>query len=634
MCGVSGIITNSSDRDWVLNRLYTMGDLQKHRGPDDRREMVFSARRRLVGFGFTRLSILDLETGMQPITCDYDGTAIVCNGQVYNYLELKQDVGCKKFVTRGDIEVALHAYRKNGADFLGQLNGMYAGAIFDPAKGQVLLFRDRFGIKPLYYTEHEGNFVFASEVRALLAGSMRPSSLNRSVLAKFFTYRYIPGQNTMFEGVKLVPPGSFLVYDLGDGSYTIRRYWEYLPGDIATMSADEATEAFYELFSDAVRIRLRSDVEMGCLVSGGIDSSAVASRTVEQNGPSKLFTVSFDEQPYNELPDVLRFMDENRERFHGCEHFTSRCGKDALDRLPEIVDALEEPLSLGAVLPTDQVCELAGNKLKVVITGEGADEIFAGYRKFLLEAAADEFGSAPVERRKQLGILYPELADYLSVRHADPAKRYIQSEILFNEHELEQLIGADTGDTSFPADALPGIGDGVHPVNTAIAFECRARLPDYVLLRLDKLSMRHSLETRTPFLDYRLAEFAAALPVCLKVDAGLDMEKVICRSVFARYGLLDRQTAFRKKQPFTIPLADWLSRPEQLPEWMQDIMLGDVVRDQGIVNPEFFKDRAGRVSSGGVGPNTLVSEADRVFSVIMFTVWYDRFISRKGVCGG
>ena len=627
MCGISGIISPTLAEEEVLRHLSRMGRLQRHRGPDDQREGVFSAGERRVGLGLVRLAILDLETGMQPIVCPQDGTAVVCNGQIYNHLELKQELADQTFLTRGDVEVVLQAYRRWGLDFLNVLNGMYAGAIYDPRNRRVVLFRDRFGIKPLYYTDDGHNFVFASEIKPLLAGSGRPAELNRSQLDAFFSYRYVPGEETMFSGVRRLPPGAFLVFDLDAGRYEIGRYWEYGRFlEEREISDEAARETFYHLFSDAVRIRLRSDVAVGALISSGIDSSAVAARAVDFYGPTRLFTIAFEEQGYNELSEVKSFLAADPRRFAGCEHLVRSCDRTMLGRLPGIVAALEEPISLGTVLPTDQVCELAGRHLKVVLTGEGADEIFGGYRKFLIEAAAAAYPGLDRRRQQRLEAIYPELGPYLAVRHQDPAERYIQSELLFDAATLGRLLGREARAPRFPEGAMPALDPAAHPVNTAIAFESRARLPDYVILRLDKLSMRHSLETRTPFLDYRLAEFAARLPMRLKVDIGVDVEKMICRQAYEHFGLLDRTTAWRRKQPFTIPLAQWLSEPERLPEVIQEIMRGDMVASQGVLDPAVFAAQAREITGDNIGPHTLVSRADRVLAMIVFTLWYDCFI--------
>lgn len=628
MCGVQGIITYSLSGDKIYRKLEDMGSLQRHRGPDDKRESVFPFQGGLLGFGFRRLSILDLETGMQPIISPADNTAIICNGQVYNYLELKADSPEMQYMTRGDIEVALNMYRKHGLDFLNKLNGMYAGAIFDPVRERVILFRDRFGIKPLYYTEWEDCFYFASEIKPLLKGSGCTVELNHKRLSTYFTYRYLPGSETMFSGIKRLPPGSYLEYDLRKKVYTVKRYWEYkLDHIIPGMNFDEASERFIQLFRDAVKIRMRSDVEVGTLLSGGIDSSAVSSQATFSKPDIRMFSISFREDKYNELPLIRRFISNNHERFKDTKHYTRLCGSETLDQLPEIVKSIEEPISLGTILPTDQVCRMAGDQVKVVLTGEGADEIFAGYRKFLLEMAASEYKNLSKAEQKELEEVYPELMPYMESRDENPAKRYIQSEALFSNHELKRLIGVDDADNSFPADALPRLSGREHPLNAALAMESRARLPDYVILRLDKLSMRHSLETRTPFLDFRLAEFAATLPVHFKANIKSHREKYICGNSFSRYGVLDNETAFRKKQPFTIPLADWLSDPSVLPDDIKEIMFGSTIKKQGVLDYNIFKEHIELISSEGVGPQTLVSEADRVFSIIIFCLWYDLFFS-------
>ena len=628
MCGVQGIITYSLSENEISKRLEGMGRLQAHRGPDDKKEAVFTFKTGFLGFGFRRLSILDLETGMQPIISPADKSAIICNGQIYNYLELKAENSEMVYLTKGDIEVALNMYRKYGLDFLQKLNGMYAGAIYDHVNSKIILFRDRFGIKPIYYTEWENNFFFSSEIKPLLKGSNRPVELNYERIPTYFTYRYLPGTETMFSGIKKLPPGSYLEYDLNEKKYNIKRYWEYkLDRIIPDMDFDEASEQFISLFKDAVRIRMRSDVEVGTLLSGGIDSSAVSSQATVTKPDIRLFSISFNEDKYNELPLIKNFIRVNDHRFKDTRHHTRLCGSETLYGLPGIIKSIEEPISLGTILPTDQVCRMASEKVKVVLTGEGADEIFAGYRKFLIEVASSEYNNLTDSGRRQLDDIYPELKPYMEVRHENPIKRYIQSESLFTLDELTQLTGKENIDNSFPEDAIPFLTGNEHPLNAAIAMESRARLPDYVILRLDKLSMRHSLETRTPFLDYRLAEFAATLPVPFKANLEHNREKYICGNSFNRYSILDSDTAFRRKQPFTIPLADWLSTPSVLPECIRAVIFGDMIKKQGILNEKILKKHIDMISSEDVGPQTLVSEADRVFSIIIFSLWYDLFFS-------
>ncbi len=626
MCGISGIISRRLSSGEIRDQLESMGSLQRHRGPDDAREQVFFSNDTLVGLGFVRLAILDLDTGMQPVVSNADGCAIVCNGQIYNYIELREEVSSEEFTTRGDIEVALHLYRKKGIEFLDYLNGMYAGAVFDPRRKRVLLFRDRFGIKPLYYTSTEEGFYFSSEIKPLLEGSMIKPELDRESLPVYFSYRYVPGEKTMFRNIRRLPPGSFLDYNLENGSFCVRRYWEYLPGrDGVTSSGREAEDHFIQLLEDAVRIRMRSDVEVASLLSGGIDSSSVASIAAVRQPDIKLFTVSFDDPLYNELDDVRELMKAGQSVFGRASLIHSSCDPGSLEDLPELIRSVEDCISLGTILPTDQVCRLASGHVKVVLTGEGADEVFAGYRKFLLEMAAEEIGLMSEKEKKLLLKDFPELENYLSVRASDPRKRFIQSELLFNQSELSRLLGRETGEVAFPGDAMPAVESGMHPLNQLLAMECRSRLPDYVVLRLDKLSMRHSLETRTPYLDYRLAEFASGLPVQMKVNLAQRMGKYVCRKSLLNHRVVDPVTAFREKKPFTIPMAAWFLQRDDLPDYVTEIFQGGEIERAGILDPEMTKQLWNSVTVDGVGPATLVSEADRIFAVLTFSLWMGEF---------
>ncbi|MDA3835459.1 MAG: asparagine synthase-related protein, partial [Spirochaetales bacterium] len=266
-------------------------------------------------------------------------------------------------------------------------------------------------------------------------------------------------------------------------------------------------------------------------------------------------------------------------------------------------------------------------QVKVVLTGEGADEIFAGYRKFMIERVASQFPSLAPAKQTELRNLFPELKSYLVERKSDPGERYIQNEALFDSNEIFRLTGQKTESRQFADVAIPWLAGNEDPVNQAIAYETRFRLPDYVILRLDRLSMRHSLEARTPLLDYRLAEFAATLPVHLKVNLDSVREKFICSEAYLKYNVLDSGTAHRRKQPFTNPMADWLAVPRSLPDFLQDILFGDVIRRQGMLDPDYARSLVGKVSARGIGPATLVSAADQVFSIIIFTLWYQEFFS-------
>ena len=525
------------------------------------------------------------------------------------------------------MEVVLHLYRKLGTGFLDRLNGMYAGAIFDPAQHRLLLFRDRFGIKPLYYIDTDNGFFFASEIKSLLRLSGTRSEMDGHVLPTYLSYRYVPGERTMFRGVRRLPPGSILDMDLSTGKWEVKKYWEYLPGrELSITDPDEAMRRFSELLEDAVRIRMRSDVEVASLLSGGVDSSSVASLAAARQPDIKLFTVSFDDPVYDELGDVKNFLSSKADRFTNVQPYHRVCHPESLSILPDLLRSVEDCISLGTILPTDQVCALAAEHVKVVLTGEGADEVFGGYRKFLLEMAAEEYRSLSGSDRSSIDREFPELNGYMKVRAENPRKRFIQSELLFQPDELSRLLGREITDVPFPEDALPSLSPGMHPVEQLLAMECRSRLPDYVVLRLDKLSMRHSLETRTPYLDYRLAEFAAGLPVHLKVSLAERMGKLICRRSLERSGVVDPVTAYRSKKPFTIPMAAWLLMGDRLPDFVLDIFEGSETSRQGILDPGVVRDIWRRITSAGIGPETLVSDADRAFAVMTLSLWMREFL--------
>ncbi len=624
MCGFSGFCAGSIGKDEGSAILRGMGKIQSHRGPDDSAVL----HRGNVGLSFVRLSILDLATGMQPIVSKEDGTAIACNGQIYNYIELREELPYGHYETAGDMEVALNAYRHLGNNFPNSLNGMFAGVIHDPEKNALFLFRDRFGIKPVYYTETSRGFFFASEIKPLLGVPGVRCEMDSSLLPAFFTYRYIPGEKTLFKGIFKLPPASILKLDTRNGEFEVSQYWEWsFPSSDRNISVADASEEFNRLFTDAVRIRLRSDVEVGSFISGGIDSSAVASIAAIHKPTIKLFTIGFDENKYDETADVDEFLGLMGNRFSQAESIRQHCVMDQLSSLPGIIRSIEEPISLGTMLPTDQVCSLAAEKLKVVLSGEGADEIFAGYRKFLVEAAALEYPTASVEEKRRLLAMCPELSLRLGKSDEDHLKRHIASEMLFNPSELVPLLGLPRKPELDMSAIIPSsLNADTHPISAMQAIEVRSRLPHYVNLRLDKLSMRHSLETRTPFLDYRLAEFAASVPVNLRVNLKTAQEKYICRESFHRFGVLPHSVTNRLKKPFTMPIADWFSRSATLPESIQDILLGNEVHRQGILDGDLVRKYAKEVTGSGVGPETMISAGDRIFSIVVFSLWYREFM--------
>ena len=646
MCGFYGIFSPNSDLARERVHLSSMGDLLGHRGPDHRAEHFFRGDWGTMGLGFTRLAILDLKTGDAPIISPSDGVTIAANGQIYNYIELKEELRGERFQTTGDIEVALHLYRRLGLDFVKQLNGMFAGVIFDPIKSSLLLFRDRFGIKPLYYTFEEDRFIFSSEIKALSAAMNGRLELNEKLLPVFFSYRHVPGEETLFKNIYRLPPSTIMELNLNSQDSKKLRYWDYLDYADKNQKMDEqAAEAeFLRVFQDAVEIRLRSDVEVGCLLSGGMDSSAVASLTAKKIPTVKLFTMGFGPKEYDETDDTVHFLSSHPKVFGSARQIRGHCPENSLASLPRIIKSVEEPLGLAAMIPTNDLCRMTADHVKVVLTGEGADELFCGYRKFLVQAAAMKYTSAPADEKKRLENQYPELMADIPVPRAPHEKRHNHAETLFGPDGLERLLGRSLyvgGGATLPTSATPlRIGENFEELDKSVAMELQSRLPDYVALRLDKISMRHSLETRTPFLDFRLAELAARIPSQYKLDVKEGHGKNLCRKALFKAGILDRETAFRTKKPFTMPIAEALAGDKnELPttqskeidvrdkELLDSVFEnGGMIQSQGLLNHDFVEEIRSRVSAEGITPETLVSHADRLFAVLVFTLWYEEFL--------
>lgn len=626
MCGIAGIVSNAFSPVELRRRLDAMTAAQRARGPDAETAAVYPGPDGWVGFGFARLAIIDLEGGMQPIRAD-DGTTIVCNGQIYNYLELRSELGDEARRTKGDVEEALHAYRRFGKTFVHKLNGMFAGAIFDPRAATLTLFRDRFGVKPLYYAETPRGFVFASEIKALFASGLVTPKLDARVVRTHLTYRYTPGPDTLFAGVRKLPPGALGVLDLTRGRFTVERWWQFrhdLP--VWNEPAAELEDELARLVADAVRLRMRSDVEVGAFLSGGVDSSVTAALGARANPALKTFTVGFDDPDYDERPAVNALRAALPGVFAG-PHREPVCTSAALATLPELVRTVEEPIALAAMMPTDIVCRTAAAEVKVVLTGEGADEVFGGYRKFVLEAAADAWPTLDAADRAGLAAELPELEGYIARRPADRRAGYIESERLFSTAELDALLGGRFAVDPPPFD-VPDLAGGESALGAMLTMESRFRLPNYVILRLDKLSMHYGLEARTPFLDYRIAEFAARIPPDMLVDLRTRTDKAIARRAFERAGYLPGFAVRRPKLPFTAPWARWLADATQRPPVLAELLEGGGIGRQGLFDPAVVSGLLGRLTVGaaaGVLPATLVSDADRLLAIVVFSLWYDAF---------
>ncbi len=504
MCGIAGVMTvdGSAPSDSLLD---TLQSALAHRGPDGKGRHVDAG----LGLLQTRLAIIDLKTGDQPL---YGPAAsvLVANGEIYNYVELKHEFSGEKFATNSDCELPLMTYARDGADFAKALRGMYAIALGDPGNGTLYLARDPFGIKPLYYAEIANGIVFASEPQAILKTGLVARTIRREAATELAQLQFTTGTETIFTGISRVAPGETIT--LHQGRIAGRQKINALPqGPPLKLDEDEALTLLDAALMDSVAVHQRSDVPYGMFLSGGIDSSALLACMARLNDrPVRAFTAGF---PGTAARD---------ER----EHAEVEVGEqDFWHHLPAIAGAMDDPAADYAVLPTYLLAREAAKELKVVLTGEGGDELFAGYGRYRSALRPSWLGGRKMRRR---GLL-----DGLGVLR-DASKHWRDG------IEAEELrIGAGQGTA----------------LQNAQALDCADWLPNDLLLKVDRCLMAHALEGRTPFLDVKVAELAFRLPDQLKIRNGLG--KHLLRKWLAR--ALPVADAFSKKRGFTVPVAEWMA---------------------------------------------------------------------------
>jgi asparagine synthase (glutamine-hydrolysing) len=635
MCGICGYA--GMERDERLLRRMT-GRL-RHRGPDD--DGIFMHAR--VGLGMRRLSIIDVSGGAQPIFNERRSVAVVANGEIYNFRELTADLEQRghRFASRSDIETIVHLYEDHGIAGVHRLRGMFAFALYDADRDQLFLVRDRLGIKPLYYWTGAGKLLFASEIKALLDADDVPREPNPSAINDYLTLRYVPGPQTMFRGICKLPAGHWLSYR--DGEEHLERYWvpESKPGPYRTDV--EYQERFAELWQETLRLHLESDVPVGVYLSGGLDSSMVTAEMARStNGTIHTFSVGSagadDETP------AARAVAQQL----GCTHHEVTCEPEDLRWLPQIIWHSDEPLGDPITLPTFLLSRLAAEHVHVVLTGEGADEILAGYlfHRVLdlthrLRAVVPAWGlahvAAPVAERLPVQLLdrffdYPSylgeqgrrrVARYLRIAATDaPAPMYRLLISLFDNAEQRQLWAASGPLANAAGDAPQPTADRLDDgfFDAALLLQYRSWLPDNILARQDKMSMAHSVEARVPFLDHTLVEFLLTVPKHLKLRSLLGHNKILARRYAAQR--LPATVAARPKRAFHIPPERYLDTAV-FADFVANTLTREHVQRRGYFNPDAVQTllRAARTTRQFV-------YVKQVLALVMLEIWHQIFIDR------
>ncbi len=628
MCGICGIL--NVDRPEAVDRslLQGMCDAIRHRGPDEE-GFHFDGE---IGLGIRRLKIIDLSTGRQPIHNEDRTVWLVFNGEIYNYKELRASLEKKghRFHTSTDTEPIVHLYEDHGERCVERLRGMFAFALWDTRRKRLMLARDRVGIKQLYYSHGAGSLRFGSEIKCLLRHPAQKRTVDLKALRSFFAYHYIPGERTIFEDVRRLPPGHFLLCEKGKCSLT--RYWDLEPRPRQRVDERELIEEFRHLFRETVRIHLMSDVPLGAFLSGGIDSSAVVGEMAAlSSAPVKTFTIGYDAGgAYYDERSRARLI---AQRF-GTDHHEFVVKPDVEDILPQIIRSFDEPFADSSAIPSYYVAKLTREHVTVALSGLGGDEVGAGYERYLGGLAAEHYEKVPRLIRSGLiaglvrrlpdsrrgGLAVDRLKRFIAgVEHGFP-ERYRRYLSTFTPEELDQLLvpevregsGLDAADDRF-AEVFGKLRS--HDTLTQMIFtDIATYLPDDLLVLTDRLSMAHSLEARVPFVDHELLEFAATVPSRLKLRGWT--KKYFLRKAFE--GSLPREVLWGRKKGFSIPLAVWLRGP--LRGFLLDALSEDRLQRLG-----YFDERT---------VSTLIDEhlecrhnhENKLWALLMFTLWHQIYM--------
>ena len=539
MCGIFGYWHR--DRQALAEGpLAAMAKSLVHRGPDD--EGVWHPPARGVAIGNRRLSIIDIGGGHQPFVSDDGQIAVVQNGEIFNHVELAAQLRAQgvRLNTQSDTEVILRLYEREGIACLKRLNGMFAIAIDDAREDALYLVRDRIGVKPLYVHDDGRRMVFGSEIKALLpalqAAGQTPK-VDMEAIHHYLTFNYIPAPWTIWEGVRHVMPGTWMKFTRQ--GVQAQRWWNLAEQRERAIAFDDWSQEFLHLLDDATRIRLRADVPWGAFLSGGVDSStivALMARHVDR--PVKTFCIGFADPRFDESP----YAADAARRF-GCDHTLEIAELNMLDRWPQVLHHLDQPHGDASFMPTLRVSELAARHVKVVLTGDGGDELFAGYEKY------EQFFAKP---------------EAASLDDAAFRRRYFDSISLFSPQDKQALyqpaIAARLADVdSFEAAARPWFDEAQHMgrINQALYLDMQLLLSGNNLVKPDRMGMAVSIEARTPFLDWRMMEFAFRSRGATKLSAAGDKKHWYKRAVVP---LIGQELAYRKKQMFTVPVGEWFRK--------------------------------------------------------------------------
>jgi asparagine synthase (glutamine-hydrolysing) len=581
MCGIAGII-RWDGAPVARAELRAMCGAMTHRGPDDEGLYLNSG----VGLGMRRLSIIDLEGGHQPVPNEDRSVWVVFNGEIYNYRALRRDLERRGhvFSTDSDTETIVHLYEDYGPQCVDRLRGMFAIAIWDARRRQILLARDRLGIKPLYYAEREGELLFASELKPILQLGRVPRTLDWEAVQHLFTFLVTPPAQSIVADVKKLEPARVAVARDGS-SLRIQRYWDVEFEPARDASEGELVEQLRALLQESVALHQVSDVPVGAFLSGGVDSSAVvAAMSCDGGRPVQTFSIGFPDADFSELGPAREVAS-----LCGTDHHELVIDPDVVPLVDDFAWFLDEPFGDTSAIATYMVAKLAAEHVKVVLTGDGGDEIFAGYDKYVVEDRERAYDLMPVSLRRAagaVGAVMPEgMRGRRFLRHLalDGPRRYLDSQSIVHPDEMERLFTPEAAARMAPYDPWHGpmthLCSGPDWISAMQYGDLQGYLPLDVLTKVDRMTMAHSIEARPPLLDHRLVEFAATIPPELRYRDGTT--KYLFKQ--ALRGILPDRIIDRRKQGFAVPLARWFRG--ELSGYARDVLLSASSRQRGVLNP-------------------------------------------------
>jgi asparagine synthase (glutamine-hydrolysing) len=596
-----------------------MSDALAHRGPDEAGAFEDEA----VSLAIRRLAIIDVQHGHQPYANEAGTVHAVFNGEIYGFVALREKLERlgHRFASRTDGEVICHAYEEYGVDFVSELDGMFAVAVWDEVQRRLILARDRLGKKPLFVAHSpDGSLTFASELAALTLDERLKRDVDPAALAEYLQYGYVPSPRCIFKGVEKLEPGTLMIWT-PDGPVARRRYWTLDFEPKLTLTYAEALDEFEERACDAVKSRLVSDVPLGLFLSGGVDSSYVLAQMVAAGAqPVQTFAIGFPDVNYDESAHARRIA----KHLGSVHHEAIVEPTDLVELLPSLVEHYGEPFADASAIPTFYVARWAKQHITVALTGEGGDELFGGYYRHQAARLAAQADRLPAIGRRAAGRgakrLGSELAHPTSTRHRmyrflraielDPDARYAEWTAVLTPRERHSLVPemAETARYQPP-------GNATDPLDRALAVDLARQLPDQLLFKMDIATMASSLEARAPLLDYRLVEWAARLPTAFK-QRGRARKRLIADALERH---VPAEFFRRPKMGFTAPISLWLRR--ELYELTSDTLLGEASRRRAIVDRAVVE-RLLREHREGI------DHTRGLWTLLMLELWYQRFIDR------